>query len=105
MKYVDLAVLDQLVKAGANLDEPRHVLHYLYFPSRSAAEAAAGTAQDAGYQPEVRDPMPQFSGQWSLVCERQGIVTDLVTVRDTTDFFEQVVAADGGEYDGWEASA
>ena len=31
LKYKDLAVLGQLMDAGADLDQPRHVLHYSYF--------------------------------------------------------------------------
>lgn len=105
LKYKDLALLGQLMKAGANLDEPRHVLHFLYFPSRSPAEAAAETCRTAGYHCEVKDPLPEFPGQWSLVCERRDVVIDPITGRETTDFFDQLAATNGGEYDGWEAAA
>ncbi len=41
VKYKDLAVMGQLLDHGANLDEPRHVLHFSYFPDESGASAAA----------------------------------------------------------------
>ena len=39
IKYKDLAVLDQLMKNGADLTKPRHVLYYSYAPSASVAQA------------------------------------------------------------------
>ncbi len=104
LKYKDLAVLDQLMKHGADLDQPRHVLHYLYFPAQTAAEAAAEVARQHGHEAEVREPLADFPGQWSLVCEKHDVVTDPATVRDAGNFFDTLAVDHGGEYDGWEAS-
>lgn len=87
LKYKDLAVLDQLVKAGADLTEPRHVLYYLYFSSRSVADAAAEEASDNGFGADVREPLPQYPDQWSVICERPGEVLDPKTVLEHGDFF------------------
>ena len=104
LKYKDLAVLAQLQKAGARLDEPRHVVHYLYLPSREAAELAAADAEAGGFTTDVRDPLPQDPSSWVLVCERRDVVLDPDLVRDSTDRFEAIARDHAGEYDGWEAS-
>ena len=104
LKYKDLLVLEQLVKAGADVTEPRHVLHYLYLPDQGSADRAAGEAAARGFEVTVREPLPQYPDQWTLVCERHDVVVDPETVRDSTDYFEALAQSHGGEYDGWEAS-
>ena len=104
LKYKDLALLDQLTKAGADLDQPRHVLHYLYFTDAASAEAAAADARVNGFDSRVNEPLPEATGHWGLVCEKHGVVTDALTVRGTTDFFDGIAERHQGEYDGWEAS-
>ena len=44
LKYKDIALLGQMMKQGADLNQPRHALYYLYFGSREAAEAGAITS-------------------------------------------------------------
>ena len=104
VKFKDMLVLDQLMKAGADLQQPRHVLHFLYFAGEDPAALAASAARDAGWDAGVAPPIPEQPDQWLVRCEQHGIVTDPITVRDSTDFFEQLAATHGGEYDGWEAS-
>lgn len=104
LKYKDLAVLDQLTKLGADLQQPRHALYFSYFPTRQAAEAAAGQAAERGFQAEVRDPVPEYPGQWCLQCDMHGVVLDPPTVRAHGDLFDWLAQQHGGEYDGWEAS-
>ena len=89
---------------SADLDQPRHVLHFLYFPSEAAAAAAAAVVRSNAFDAEVRPPMDQWPDQWSLVCEKHGVVVDPVSVRDTGNFFDEVAEQHGGDYDGWEAS-
>ena len=104
VKYKDLLVLDQLRKAGADLRQPRHVLHYLYFPTQERAERAGEEAGAASYEVEVRDPLPDHSNQWLLLCQRHGVVVDPATVSHSTDYFESLAQTHFGDYDGWEAS-
>lgn len=104
LKYKDLLVLEQLVKAGADVTQPRHVLHYLYFPDRDRAGPAAEEAATEGFEVTVREPLPEYPEQWTLVCESHDVVLELETVRDTTDYFEGLAESHGGHYDGWEAS-
>lgn len=103
VKFKDLLVLDQLMQAGADLKQPRHVLHYVYVKDAGAAADVRAAAFARGYAVELRAP-DDPAGDWLVLSERHGVVTDPVTVRDTTDFFDQLAAAHGGDYDGWEAS-
>ena len=104
IKYKDLEVVSQLVKLGADLTQPRHVLYYLYFPGAEPASNAADDARSHSFEVAVKDPLPQYPGHWSLTCERRGVVLDTDTIRGHRDYFDDLAATFGGEYDGWEAS-
>jgi hypothetical protein len=104
LKYKDIALLGQMMQQGADLKQPRHALYYLYFDDAEKAEAGAVTAREAGYTCEVREPLPNNAGQWSLVCERPDALLDIEGVRRADDLFEGIAAAGGGEFDGWEAA-
>jgi hypothetical protein len=51
LKYKDLAVLDQLMKSGADLTASRHVIYYSYAPSEEVARTMASAAKEAGGNP------------------------------------------------------
>lgn len=104
LTHKNLAVLGQLMKAGADLEKPRHALYYLYFATLASADAAAHEARDRSFDVTVKEPLPEYPGQWSVICERQGLVLEIATVRDNDGFFESLAGRHGGEYDGWEAS-
>ena len=103
IKIKDLLVLEQMVQAGADLTQPRHVLHYLYFPSREAAEAAVAEVP-APFGAEIGEPSPERSEQWAVRCEAHEYTLTADVVRENTDQFEALAQANGGDYDGWEAS-
>jgi hypothetical protein len=105
VKYKDLLLMGQLLQQGADLHQPRHALYYLYFPSREAAESGAADGEAAGYGCEVRDPMPEYPDQWSLVCERPDALLDPPGVIAADDLFQGIADRLGGEFDGWEAAA
>jgi Regulator of ribonuclease activity B len=105
VKYKDLALMGQLLQQGADLTKPRHALYYLYFAGRDAAESGAVDARAAGYSCDVRDPLPEYPGQWSLVCERPDAVLDPTGVNAADDLFQGIADRLGGEFDGWEAAA
>ncbi len=52
----------------------------------------------------MKEPLPQNPDRWSRTCEGRGIVLDTETTRGNGDFFDDLAAQFGGEYDGWEAS-
>ena len=105
VKYKDLMLLGQLIQQGADLTQPRHALYYLYFSSREAADSGAEDGRGAGYSCEVREPLPQYPGQWSVVCERNDAVLDPTGVNAADDLFQGIADRLGGEFDGWEAAA
>jgi hypothetical protein len=105
IKYKDLQVLGALIEAGAVLSKPRHAIYYLYFPSREAASAAGEEATAAGYSCEVREPLPEYPGQWSLVCEKSDAILDPAAVNAADDLFQGIADRLGADYDGWEAAA
>src|SRR4026209_882758 len=74
IKYKDLGRLGQLMAQGADLTKPRHALYFLYFASGDTAEAAAQEGRTAGYACALRDPLPEYPWQWSVVCERSDAI-------------------------------
>jgi hypothetical protein len=103
IKYKDLALLGQLLQAGADLAEPRHALYFLYLPSEQIANEAADAARNAGFRVTVREPL-EGDDQWSAVCEVDDAVLSPDFVRTTTDFFDDLAGSLGGVCDGWEAA-
>jgi hypothetical protein len=96
--------MGQMIQQGADLQDPRHALYYLYFGSQAAAEAGAVDGRGAGYTCTVRDPLPEYPDQWSLVCERQDAVLDIGGVRAADDLFQGIADRHQGDFDGWEAA-
>jgi hypothetical protein len=105
IKYKDLQLLLQLKAQGADLMKPRHALYYVYFGSREAADAGADEGRAAGYACNVREPLPEYPDQWTLVCERSDTVLDPAGVNAADDLFQGMADRLGGEFDGWEAAA
>jgi hypothetical protein len=104
VKYKDLMVLGNLMQQGADLTKPRHVLYYLYFGAQDVAGSGAHAGRAAGYECAVRDPLPEYPGQWSLVCERPDAVLSPPAVIAADDLFQGIADRLGGEFDGWEAA-
>lgn len=50
----DLMVIAELEKNGADLTQPRDLVHYLYVPSEGAAEKAAAELRTLGYTAEAK---------------------------------------------------
>jgi hypothetical protein len=103
VKYKDLAVLGSLIDNGADLTQSRHVVYYSYAPSESIARAMGQEAEASYFTADIREPLPQHPGMWSVICEKHA-VTSPDFVREADDFFEALAERHGAEYDGWEAS-
>jgi hypothetical protein len=102
LRYEDLAILNQLMQAGADLTHPRHVIYYSYASSDRVARVMSQEAESRGFSAAVREPRPESPGQWALVCETHA-VTSPDFVREADDFFEDLAQRHDAEYDGWEA--
>lgn len=99
----DALALRQLASRGADLAQPRHVIHFLYFAEESDARAAAEVVRDAGWHAELTEPTANV-GVWTVGADATRVVSS-VTIESFRAWFEHVAADHGGEYDGWEASA
>ena len=104
LRYKDLMVLDQLAKNGADLSASRHVIYDSYAPTEEVARAMAREAETGGWAAEVREPLPNVTDHWGLICETHAVTTPDF-VRQADDFFQGLADRHGAEYDGWEASA
>lgn len=97
----DQLVLGALKGAGANLDLPRDVEHFLYLPSEASAKEVAERVKAEGYEVDVHEA---DRGQWALVANRVELA-NAEAVRDRRALFESLAQQSQGEYDGWEAAA
>ncbi len=103
----DRTVLGQLQYLGADLDQPREVIHYLYLPTADASRKSAQALRQEGYSVEERDagdaakqPPNPF-----LVVAKSETVLNPASVEQFRQLFEQLASHFSGEYDGWEAAA
>jgi regulator of ribonuclease activity B len=96
----DLAILEQLMKLGADLSQPREVNHYFLFQDQKVASKVA-REYGKNWQTEIRK---DADGRWSVRLTHLAIVTsdDFAEVRAS---LKRVAAALDGRYDGWEAAA
>jgi hypothetical protein len=100
---VDRLVVRQLEGRGADLSQPRHVLHFIYFPVETDARDAAEELDRAGYDATVTPPTDEIA-QWCVRAEAYRVI-GFTTVEGFRAWFEQLAAEFRGEYDGWEAAA
>jgi hypothetical protein len=99
----DALALRQLAGRGADLAQPRHVIHFLYFDRESDARASAEVVREAGWKAELTEPSTNVN-VWTVRADATRVVSS-TTVGSFRAWFEQVATDHGGEYDGWEASA
>jgi len=99
----DQLVIRQLVGRGADLAQPRHVIHFLYFADEADARSAAETIGKAGYETIVNPPDGTIA-EWSVRAEGNRVV-GASTVGAFRAWFEEIADEFAGEYDGWEAAA
>jgi hypothetical protein len=99
----DALALRHLAGRGADLAQPRHVIHFLYFAEEADARAAADLAREAGWSAAVQPPGERIP-DWTVRADGTRVVSS-ATVEAFRAWFEHVAAEHHGEYDGWEASA
>ena len=99
----DALAIRQLAGRGADLAQPRHVIHFLYFADEGDARSAAELARDSGWDVAVEAPGERVK-DWTVRADATRVVSS-ATVGSFRAWFEGVAAEHRGEYDGWEASA
>ena len=87
----------------ADLSKPRLVEHFLYLPSRDAAEQAAAALTAQGYTADARAAAGEEGALPWLVLASQTTVVDEQSVGEARKLFEGLVERHGGDYDGWGA--
>jgi hypothetical protein len=102
----DRLVLEELSAAGADLSQPREVVHYVHLPSREAAEAFAPMVVNQGFEPQIREPGPESADDprpWTVAATSRMVVTedDVALARRN---FTELAAEYGGAYEGWDAA-
>lgn len=101
----DRLIVAQLRGMGADLSKPREVLHYLYVPSREAADAAGRDLELRGYAVDVRPAAgPTGPNPWLCLATIEDVVS-VEWARAARESFTALASQHGGEYDGWEAAA
>lgn len=94
-------VLEQLRESGSDLTKPHDFEFYLYIPTKAYADKAAEKIRNSGFSAaEVSRPA---SGSGWLCLARKTIIPDQANLSNLARFLEQIAAAVGGEFDGWEA--
>jgi regulator of RNase E activity RraB len=107
IQETDRALIDLLLRKGADLTKPREVKHYLYVPTAEAASQASIELRSQGYEVEERmaaDADQRRPHPLLLVASSETLV-NLQSADETRRSFENLAATCGGEYDGWEAAA
>jgi hypothetical protein len=102
----DRLVLEELGAAGADLSQPREVVHYVHLPSREAAEAFAPMVRNLGFEPQIREPGPEAADDtrpWTVSATSHMVVTEEAVALARRSFTE-LAAEYGGVYDGWDAA-
>ena len=100
-KTFQKGVLKQLREKGSDLTKPHDFEFYLYVPTKPYAAKAAEKIRRNGFSgAEVRRAE---SGSGWLCLARKTIIPEKADLADHARFLEQVAAALGGEFDGWEA--
>jgi hypothetical protein len=97
---VDQIVVKQLRSLGADLTQPRHVRHFLYFEEEALALKAVVEIEKADYDTTVTSPRESVP-VWTVCAEGYRVIGP-ETVPGFRAWFEQVASECGGEYDGWE---
>jgi hypothetical protein len=101
---LDRLSVRQLQGRGADLTQPRHVIHFIYFAEENDARAAADEIHRAGYEPvKVLEPTDEIA-EWTVRAEGFRVV-GFGTVDAFRAWFEHIADEYRGEYDGWEAAA
>jgi hypothetical protein len=92
----------QLAAMGADLSQPRQIVHFLEFGSEQSAREAAVALERGGYEAAITEP-DEDTLHWSVRAEGHRVV-DGTTVAAFRGWFEELARAHEGDYEGWEAS-
>ena len=90
-------VLATLRKNGSDINKPHRFDFFVYVPKRVYTLKAADRVRRSGFAAKVSG-----SKKPCLVLASKTIIPATANLADHVRFFEQIAAAVGGEFDGWE---
>jgi hypothetical protein len=99
----DKLALRHLASRGSDLSKPRHVIHFLLFTNEDDARTVAAQIDDGSWTAQV-EPPAETGQKWIVRIDGHRVVGP-ETVAAFRTRFENIAAANNGEYDGWEAAA
>ena len=104
----DQAVIDQLRRAGSNLQKPTDISLYVYVPTSASAVDAQIEILSNNYRAEVVLPLtrpddPEGSRDFSVLTQINAIPS-IENISAMRSFFSDLANRHGGIYDGWEAA-
>jgi len=99
----DREIVEQLVRAGADLAQLRMVDFYCYAPSSEVAQLMQDEARANGFTLAAEEPVPDFPDHWPMTCTVPAAITPAF-IRESTSYFETLARTHGAEYDGWGTS-
>jgi hypothetical protein len=95
----DRDAIEELRKAS-QIDAVHRVTHFLYLPTKTAAEEVAWLLQSQFE--EVGEPWQTIDWSWSVHVVSHIVPTEMC-IGELRELLSRVAGDNGGEYDGWEA--
>lgn len=98
----DTLALEELRKAGVDVQAPQAVVHHLLFPTAEAVEPVAKELVGRGFEVNgVHEPRLR-EGKPFLLIARKPLVPTRENLRALRAELTALAAPHGGEYDGWQ---
>jgi len=91
-------VLATLRKNNSDITKPHDFKFYLYVPREDYARKVLTKVQQSGFAARLS----RSGNHWLCVAEK-ALIPASADLADKSRFFEEIAAAVGGEFDGWEA--
>ncbi len=97
---MDCKTLVQLAKAGSDLKKPHEIDFFFYFPTQDQAKKAAPKLAALGLSTKI-DRAAKGSN-W-VIHGNKTMVPSEAELQRLRRYFDEIAAAQGGDYDGWGA--
>jgi hypothetical protein len=95
-------LIAHLVAQGADLAVSRSVRHYVYMPTKEAANSVASELRNRGYATEVSPAA--LGSAWLVLASHDVVVSARGAAAERWSMETLITEHGGGEYDGWEAA-
>lgn len=94
-------VLRQLQKNGCDISKPHEFEFFVRLPTRAIATKVAAKMSRSGFL-AAKVARADSGNGWLCVAKRL-LVPGTADLADHARFFEEIAAAGGGDFEGWEA--